>query len=83
MKFEKFTFHYLSDIDYEKLITDILYEEKTVMTITQDEGIDHMNVILYTKCDVNNSWKFPLEGFIQAINFGKDSLIETLKFPEN
>lgn len=79
---KKFTVEVCSDLDYEEMVADISYENHTIATITQDNGIENMKIEMFFPENTIRSWEFPLDDFIAVIKFAKKRLIEMQKFPE-
>lgn len=65
-----------SDLDYEELVADICYDNYKIATIMQDKGKDNMEIEIFFSVDENESWKFPLNDFMEAISIAKKQLIE-------
>lgn len=79
---DKFKIRLCSDLDYEEMVADISYENYTVATITQEKGIDNMEIEIFPPEKPTKSWKFSLNDFVEIIAFAKKSLIEMQKLPE-
>lgn len=43
----KFTVEICSDLDYEEMVADICYEDHTIATITQENGVDKMEIEIF------------------------------------
>ncbi len=78
---KKFTVEVCSDLDYEEMVADVSYENHTVATITQENGIDNMEIEIFFPTETS-TWTFPLNDFIETIVFAKKCLIEMQKLPE-
>lgn len=77
-----FTVEICSDLDYEEMVADISYENQTIAIITQERGIEDMEIVLlYPNAEIT-SRNFPLNGFIEAITFAKKRLILMKKLPD-
>ena len=70
-----------SDLDYEGMVADVCWNNNTVVTINQDQGIDKFEVELFPPVD-QNSWNFPLDEFIENLNQAKKQLKEMQKLPD-
>ncbi len=78
----KFRVRLCSDLDYEEMVADIAYQNHTIAMITQENGIDNMEIeILVPDNDVKFR-KFSLDEFIEAIRLAKARLIEMKKLPD-
>lgn len=76
---KKFTVEVCSDLDYEEMVADVSYENHTIATISQEKGIDQMEIEIFPPAEPIKSWKFSLNDFIEIIAFAKKSLIEMQK----
>lgn len=76
---KKFTVEVCSDLDYEEMVADVSYENHTIAMITQENGIDNMEIEIFLPEKEIKSWKFPLNDFIENIVFAKKCLIEMQK----
>jgi hypothetical protein len=79
---KKFTVEVCSDLNYEEMVADVSYENHTIATITQENGIDNMEIEIFPPSEEIQSWKFLLSDFLEAIIFAKKRLIEMQKLPE-
>ncbi len=79
---KKFLVEVCSDLDYEEMVADISYENHTIAMISQENGIDKMEIELFTHQEEEKSWKFSLDDFIEVITFAKKRLIEMQKPPD-
>lgn len=79
-KQEKFRILICSDLDYEEMVADICYEDLTIAIITQENGIENMEIKILPIDE--NSCSFPLNDFIETIIFAKKRLIEMQKLPD-
>ena len=70
-----------SDLDYEKLVADVAYDNQTVATISQENGIDKMEIVIFPP-DTIDAWSFPLDEFVEIISFAKKRLVEMQKLSE-
>lgn len=80
---EKFEVEICSDLDYEEMVADVSYENHTIAMITQEKGIDNMEIEIFSPEQEIKSWKFPLDDFIKIIEFAKKTLIEMQKLPDD
>ncbi len=71
-----------SDLDYEEMVADICYDNQTVAMITQENGIDNMEIEIYPHDEQKKSWNFPLDDFIEVLAVAKKGLIKMIKLPE-
>lgn len=78
----KFRILLVSDLDYEEMVADICYQDDTVATITQEKGVDKMEIELFPPFESQSSWKFNLEDFLKALQNAKKCLIESTKLPD-
>ena len=78
---KKLTVEVCSDLDYEEMVADICYEDHTIAMITQENGINNMQIEIFTP-EETNSWSFCLDDFIDIIVFAKKRLIEMQKLPD-
>ncbi len=65
-----------SDLNYENIVANILYEEETVAIISQEKGVGNFEIEIVPSFDAQ-PWKFSLDDFIKAILLAKKSLIES------
>lgn len=77
----KFRIRICSDLDYEEMVADISYENHTVAIITQENGIENMEIEIFPP-EIQETWKFLLNDFIESISSAKKRLIEMQKLPE-
>ncbi len=68
-----------SDLDYEKMVADIVWNDVTIATIIQDQGTDNMQIKHYKPCDNIDLWEIPLDSFIEAIQQAKKLLADNSK----
>lgn len=79
---EKFRVRVCSDLDYEEMVADVVYENHILATITQENGIDNMEIEIFTPEESSKSWKFSLNEFMEMIALAKKRLIEMQKISE-
>ena len=75
---KKFLVEMCSDLDYEEMVADISYENHTVAMITQENGIDKMEIEVFSLQEAP-SRKFLLDDFVNIIKFAQEKLIESKK----
>jgi hypothetical protein len=73
----KFQIRICSDLDYEEMVADVCYEERTIATVTQENGIDKMEIEICS--EGAKIWKFSLDEYVAAIISAKQTLIEMQK----
>ena len=78
---DKFRIRICSDLDYEEMVADISYENQTVATITQENGINKMEIEIFS-LEGGKPWRFLLSDFIKNIELARKRLIEMQKLPE-
>jgi len=78
----EFRIRICSDLDYEEMVADICYENKFVAMITQENGIDKMEIEIFPSEQTSKSWIFQVDDFLKIIMFAKKRLIEMQKLPE-
>lgn len=79
---KKFTTVICSDLDYEEMVADIRYLNHTLATITQENGLDKMEIEIYSPTGEIKTWKFDVDELVDAILFAKKRLILMQKLPE-
>ncbi len=79
---KKFTVEVCSDLDYEEMVADVSYENHIIATITQENGINNMEIELFPPEEPKKSWNFPLDDFVEVIAFAKKCLIKMQKLPD-
>jgi len=70
-----------SDLDYEDLVANVLYEEETVAIVSQEQGLDKLEIEIFSPGD-KEPWKFFFHDFLNALLFAKKRLIQMQKLPE-
>ena len=81
---KKFRVYLCSDLDYEEMVADICYEGRTFAMITQEKGIDKMEIEIFSAAEEEiKPWKFFLDDHLSAIKLAKETLIKTQKIEEN
>lgn len=80
-KKNKFRVRICSDLDYEEMVADVCYENHTVAMVTQENGIENMEIEIFPLEKEIRS--LPLNDFIESIAIAKKSLIEMKKLPND
>lgn len=68
-----------SDLDYEEMVAIISYEQSSMAMITQENGLDNMEIEIFPATKEGISWKLPLNDFIKYLELAKKALIENAK----
>ena len=68
---KKFTVQICSDLDYEEMVADIYYGDHTVAMITQEKGLENMEIEIFSPKEDLISWKFHLNDFVHIIQFAR------------
>lgn len=71
-----------SDVNFEEMVADICYEDNTIGTITQENGVDKMEIEIFPPVEGTGSWNFILDDFLEAINSAKECLRKMEKLPK-
>jgi hypothetical protein len=74
----KFDVYICSDTDYEKMVADIVWNNHDLAMVTQEKGVDHMEVQIYSPKH-DSSWQLPYDEFINALTRAKNALINKRK----
>ena len=69
-----------SDLDYQGMVVDIVYNNATFATLNQDEGIENIEIKLYSSQE--KFLEFSLEEFIEILEKAKKLLIQVNKEPK-
>jgi hypothetical protein len=69
-----FSIKFVSDLDYEEMVADICFDNHTVVMVSQEEGINDMEIELYGCQEYGKPLKFPLEGFMRILADAKTEL---------
>ena len=72
---DTFKLRICSDLEYEEMVVDICWNNNTVALLNREKGIDNLEIEIFPP-DESNSWKFPLDKFIETIQNAKKCLIE-------
>jgi len=70
-----------SNLDYEDIVANILYDEETVAIISQEKGLENLEIEIFSSVE-EKPWKFFFDDFFNALQFAKKRLIEMQKLPE-
>lgn len=73
----------VGDLNYEELVADIVYDNGTILIITQEEGVEKMQVNFSPMRDLGTSCSVPLDSFISILRSAKQWLIESRDLAEN
>lgn len=76
---KEFRIRLCSDLDYEEMVADIVWDNNSVAMITQEKGVDHMMIEIFPPIENNNSWNFPLNDLIGALIKAQKHLIDMKK----
>lgn len=79
---KKFSLEFCSDLEYEELVADIYFEQYSIAMVTQENGIDNMEIEIFSTDKSIKPWKLPLDAFIEILQQAKTSLIKKQKFPD-
>lgn len=69
----KFFIQLCGDLDYEEMVADVYYENHAVGMITQEKGVEDMEVKLFQLTVPNLN--MPLDDYIEALLEAKKRLI--------
>lgn len=79
MNSKKFTVEIVGDLDYEELVADICWNKThTVAMITQENGVENMEIEIFVPAGGLTTWKFPLDDFLKTLEKAKKVLSERL-----
>jgi hypothetical protein len=79
---KKFKILMADDQDYEDLIAEIYYENEFVAMITQEEGFEHLRILIYPP-KLKANWDFSFNEFEEVISIAKKGLKEMRKISED
>lgn len=79
---KKFRIGICSDLDYEEMVADVFFEQSSIAMITQEHGIDNMEIEIFPTTKEEKSWKLPLNDFIECLELAKKTLIKMQKLPD-
>ncbi|CRX39351.1 hypothetical protein [Estrella lausannensis] len=77
----KFSVEISSDLVYEEMVANILFEEEEVATVSQEKGLENLEIEIFPSFD-GKSWEFSFEEYIKALNFAKNCLLKMQKLPK-
>lgn len=77
---KKFSVDISSDLDYEEMVADIIYDNNAMAKITQESGPHHMEIEIFESPKL--AWNVPLDEFIKTLQFAKERLIKMQKLPD-
>lgn len=69
-----------SDLDYENMIANILFNEEPIAIVSQEKGIDKLEIELFY--ENSKSIQFSLDKFLKSLQLAKERLIEMQKKTE-
>lgn len=72
----KFKTRLCSDLEFEEMVADICYEDQTIAMITQEKGIDKMEIEIFHPNEETGSCKYCLDDYVKAIFSAKEALIK-------
>lgn len=78
----KFRIRICSDLDYEEMVADISYENQTIAMISQENGIDKMEIEIFSQTNSKLAWKVNLDDFVKIIELAKKTLIKMKKIDD-
>ncbi|CCB91813.1 unknown protein [Waddlia chondrophila 2032/99] len=64
----KFRIRECSDLDYDGMVVDIIYDDKWLATLSCDGGFDKTVIKFFCDNNENPSWEFNFFEFIQVLN---------------
>ena len=70
----KFKIRICSDLDYEGMVVDIVYNNETLATLNQDSGVDNIEIKLFS--NKKDFWEFSLDEFQKNVEEAKKTLIQ-------
>lgn len=70
-----------SDLDYEEVVANILYEEETVAILSQEKGLENLEIEIFPSVEAK-PWKFSFDDFLNALQLSKKCLIDMQKLTE-
>jgi hypothetical protein len=75
---KKFKIRICSDLDYEEIVADICYEDYWVATISQEKGINNLEIEI-SSLSGEKQWSFYLDEFINALIEAKKKIMKHCK----
>lgn len=73
MNIPKFENNVISDLDYEDMVVEIMYEGVSLVTITQEEGYNLLRMRFFHPFE-RAYWVLPLDDFLTVLFFAKKEL---------
>lgn len=71
---KKFSIEFCSDLDYEEMVADIYYDGHAIGMITQEDGIENMQIKIYQL--LVNTLDIPLDDYVATLLKAKNHLIQ-------
>lgn len=59
-----------SDLDYEEIVANILYEQEIVATVSQEKGLENLEIEIFMPVE-GKPWKFSFEKFLDVLQVSK------------
>jgi len=78
----EFTIEVCSDLDFEEMVADITYDGRRIAMVTQENGINNMEIEIFIPRNQVVVNKFPLDAFIDSIANAKKILVRMQKLPD-
>ena len=75
----EFTIEVCSDLDFEEMVTDVSYGGGRIAMVTQEKGINNMEIEFFIPSSQAVINKFPLDAFMDAIASAKNILVRMQK----
>lgn len=72
----EFTFLVSSDLDYEKMVVYIDFNDNQTVILSCDEGINQTKIEIMDKYEEKLVWNFDYKSFSQALEFAYNKLKE-------
>lgn len=70
---KQFTIELCSDVDFEGMTVEILFDNQTIATLNYDKGIDNIEMEISENVE---KLAFPLQGFLTAVEKAKKLIIK-------
>ena len=74
----QFSIEISSNLDYENMTTNILYQEKTVAILSEEEGLENLKIEILPTFE-GMPWCFYLNDFLRILQFAEKQLIQIQK----
>lgn len=71
---EQFTIEVSSDLNYEKMVVNLLYGYNQVAILSCEKGINHIEIEILDKYRTETMWKFDYQSFSEALNLAIQKL---------